>query len=294
MDDARTALGRPVPDVRFHLPGPELRDLVTAYVIVESTGSLSDFLHPEWANIRFVLWGSWEIQDLATGAMAPAIAPALFGPTDRTRQFSTPAGGLLGVGLTPMGWVRLVGGNAAAISNKVVPLGDALGTNGEELGRSLCACTDDAGRVALLDTVLARRARNGGKRSPLALKAHEVLVSGSAADVAEFAEQLDIQQAKLNRLCLRVFGFTPKRLLRRQRFLRTLGAVRDSLDRPLTELIDPAYYDQAHFNRDFKAFMGTTPRAYFSSPREVLRRAVEERLRVIGAPVQGLHPSRGE
>jgi AraC-like DNA-binding protein len=292
MDDARTAFGRPVPDVRFHLPAPELRDLITAYVIVESTGPLSDFLHPEWANIRFVLWGSWEIQDLATGAMAPAMAPALFGPTDRTRQFSSPAGGLLGVGLTPMGWVRLVGGNAAAISNKVVPLGDAFGTNGEELARSLRACTDDAGRVALLDTVLTRRARNGSKRSLLALKAHEVLVSGSAADVAEFAEQLGVQQAKLNRLCLRVFGFTPKRLLRRQRFLRTLGAVRDSLDRPLTELIDPAYYDQAHFNRDFKAFMGTTPRAYFSSPREVLRRAVEERLRVIGAPVQGLHPSK--
>ncbi len=195
--------------MRFYLPAPELRDLITAYVIVRSTGPLSDFLHPEWANIRFVLSGSWEIQDLATGAMVPAIAPALFGPTDRTRQFSSPAGGLLGVGLTPMGWVGLIGGNAAAISNKVVPLGDAFGTNGEELARSLRACADDAGRVALLDTVLMRRARNGSKRSPLALMAHEVLVSGSAADVAQFAEQLDIQQAKLNRLCLRVFGFTP-------------------------------------------------------------------------------------
>ena len=292
IDDARTAFGRPVPDVRFHLPAPELRDLVTAYVVVESTGPLSDFLHPEWANIRFVLWGSWEIQDFATGAMVPAIAPALFGPTDRTRQFASPAGGLLGVGLTPMGWVRLVGGRAATIANQVVPLGDVLGTNGENLARTLSACTDDVGRVALLDATLMRRIRAGGKHSPLALKAHDVLVSGSAADVAAFAEQLEVPQAKLNRLCLRVFGFTPKRLLRRQRFLRTLGAVRDSLDRPLTELIDPAYYDQAHFNRDFKAFMGTTPRAYFSSPREVLRRAVEERLRVIGAPVQGLHPSK--
>lgn len=294
MDHPRAAPGWPVPQVRFHLPAPELRDLVTAYVIVESAGSLCDFLHPEWANIRFILWGSWDIQDLETGAMVPAMAPALFGPTDRTRQFSSPAGGLLGVGLTPLGWVRLIGGNAGAIANKVMPLGDALGANGDDLARSLRACEDDAARVALLDDTLVRRVRSGGKRSPQALKAHEVLVSGSARDVAEFAEQLGMQQAKLSRLCLRVFGFTPKRLLRRQRFLRTLGAVRDSLDRPLTELIDPAYYDQAHFNRDFKAFMGTTPGAYFSSPREVLRRAQEERRRVIGAPVQGLHPSKND
>jgi AraC-like DNA-binding protein len=119
-----------------------------------------------------------------------------------------------------------------------------------------------------------------------------VLVSGSAGDVAAFAAQVGLPLARLNRLCLGVFGFTPKRLLRRQRFLRTLGAVRDLLDRPLTELIDPSYYDQAHFNRDFKAFMGTTPRAYFNSPRELLRRAAEERMRVVGAPMQGLHPSR--
>jgi AraC-like DNA-binding protein len=294
MDDARAAPGWPVPEVRFHLPAPELRDLITAYVIVESAGPLCDSLHPEWANIRFILWGGWDIQDLETGEMIPAVAPALFGPTDRTRQFSSPAGGLLGVGLTPMGWVRLIGGNAGLIANKVVPLGDVLGTNGNDLALSLRACADDAARVSLLDGTLVRRVKSGGKRGALALRAHEVLVSGSARDVAEFAEQLDVQPAKLSRLCLRVFGFTPKRLLRRQRFLRTLGAVRDSLDRPLTELIDPAYYDQAHFNRDFRAFMGTTPSAYFSSPREVLRRAQEERRRVIGAPVQGLHPSKND
>lgn len=294
MDEARPVGDRSVPDIRFHLPSAALRDLITAYVIVESVGPLTDALHPEWANIRFLLWGSWEIQDLATGSMISAPSSALFGPTDRTRIFSSPGGGLLGVGLTPLGWVRLVGGNASAIANKVVDLDAMLGVDGATLAGSLQASADDAGRVALLDEIFARRVSAGGRRVPLAVRAHEVLVSGSARDAAEFATQVGVPPAKLSRLCLGVFGFTPKRLLRRQRFLRTLGAVRDSLDRPLSELIDPAYYDQAHFNRDFKAFMGMTPRAYFSAPREVLRRAAEERRRVIGAPVQGLHPSSPE
>jgi AraC-like DNA-binding protein len=294
MDEARPVCDRSVPDIRFHLPSAALRDLVTAYVIVESAGPLTDSLHPEWANIRFVLWGSWQIQDLATGSMIAAPSSVLFGPTDRTRIFSSPGGGLLGVGLTPLGWVQLVGGNAGTIANKMVDLGDTLGVNGAALAGSLQAGADDAGRVALLDKIFARRVSAGGRRVPLAVRAHEVLVSGLARDVAEFAAQVGMSPAKLSRLCLGVFGFTPKRLLRRQRFLRTLGAVCDSLDRPLTELIDPAYYDQAHFNRDFKAFMGTTPRAYFNAPRELLRRAAEERRRVIGAPVQGLHPPKSE
>jgi hypothetical protein len=40
--------------------------------------------------------------------------------------------------------------------------------------------------------------------------------------------------------------------------------------------------------------MGMTPLAYFRLPREALRRAGEERRRVLGAPVQGLHIQQGE
>jgi len=282
---------RAAPDVRFQLPDPGLRDLVTAYVIVETPGPLTDHLHPEWVNIRFILSGSWAIEDPAGCALVPGLPATLFGPTDRARLFSGSAGALLGVGLTPVGWMRLIGGDASAIANRVMPLGDVLGVADEALVESLRACEDDAGRFALLDRLLLRRARVTRRREAVAIRVHDALVSGAACEVRDFAELVGISQSALHRLCLRVFGFTPKRLLRRQRFLRTLGAVRDAPDRPLAELMDPAYYDQAHFNRDFKQYMGTTPLAYFSSPRELMRRAAEERRRVIGAPVQGLHPA---
>jgi AraC-like DNA-binding protein len=291
-DETTPPNARAAPDVRFQLPDPGLRDFVTAYVVVESPGPLTDHLHPEWVNIRIILSGNWSIEDPAAGGpLVPGLPATMFGPTDRARLFSSSAGALLGIGLTPVGWMRLIGGDASAIANRVVPLGNALGVPDDTLVQSLRACPDDASRFALLDRMLLRRARSGRRREAVALRVHDVLVSGAPCEVRDFAEQVGISPTALNRICLRVFGFTPKRLLRRQRFLRTLGAVRDAPDRPLTELMDPAYYDQAHFNRDFKQYMGTTPLAYFSSPRELMRRAAEERRRVIGAPVQGLHPS---
>ena len=293
IDGTTPPCDRAAPEVRFQLPDPGLRDLVTAYVVVESKGPLTDHLHPEWANMRFILSGKWAIEDPAGGALVPGLPATMFGPTDRARLFSSSAGALLGVGLTPVGWMRLIGGDASAIANRVVPLDDMLGVAGDALAQSLCDCADDPARFALLDRLLLRRARVARRREALANRVHDALVSGSACEVRQFAELVGISQSALHRLCLRVFGFSPKRLLRRQRFLRTLGAVRDAPDRPLTALMDAAYYDQAHFNRDFKQYMGTTPLAYFSSPRELMRRAAEERRRVIGAPVQGLHPSAG-
>ena len=114
-------------------------------------------------------------------------------------------------------------------------------------------------------------------------------VEGELGDVPGFAETVGVSERTLNRICLRAFGFPPKRLLRRQRFLRTLDRVRDRLDMPLSELLQDGYYEQAHFIREFRAFVGSTPSDDFHSPRDVLRRAAVARLRVVGATMQGVH-----
>jgi len=93
------------------------------------------------------------------------------------------------------------------------------------------------------------------------------------ADVPQFAAAAGVSSRTLHRLCLRLFGFAPKRLLRRQRFLDTLGQVRTAVGDPLREALDAAYFDQAHFYRDFRDFMGMSPRAYFTASRALMARA---------------------
>lgn len=279
-----------VPSIRFYLPVPALRDLVTSYYLIDSAGPLTEWLHPEWGNIRFSLRGHWSMGSRAGPEASPRLS-SLFGPTDRTRSFATKSAFMMGVGLTPLGWLKIVRTDASKLANALTPLGDTLGMPGDEIAAILAACPDDAARCAFFDDLLGRRSDHQHPDERLAMEAHRILLAGSAETIDDFASAMGLSDRTLNRLCLRVFGFGPKRLLRRQRFLRTLARIRDRLDQPLGAVLDPAYYDQAHFIREFRAYMGVTPTAYFNSPREVMRRVAEERMRVVGAPVQGLHGS---
>lgn len=285
----RPATAQAAPQVRFHLPAPPLRPLVTSYYFVESSGPLEDYTHPEWGNIRFVLRGDARFGDAAGRGMESLPPASIFGSTDRTRRFDSGGGLTLGVGLTPIGWLNLIGRDASRYANRILPLDDALGVKGDMLAEQLAAAPDEAARVALIDWLLQSRVRQGGAYHDAAIRVQAALLDGGIDKAAELAEAMAMEPRTLHRVCRQVFGFAPMRLIRRQRFLRTLVKVRDTLDRPLGQLIDQHYYDQAHFNRDFKAFMGMTPMAYFNGPREVLRRAAVERERVLGARVQALH-----
>ncbi|MBS0480479.1 MAG: AraC family transcriptional regulator [Proteobacteria bacterium] len=270
-----------------------MRPLVTSYYVVDAPGPLADFTHPEWGNIRFLLVGDMRFGSPDGHDMAPPPAPAvIFGPSDRTRRFDSRGGRTIGVGLTPLGWLTLIGSDASKAANAILPLGDELGAPGEVLRQTLARADGDAAMVAILDAVLTARKPEPSRYHDAVARVQQALLAGKADQVAELAEAVQMEQRTLHRVCRTVFGFAPVRLLRRQRFLRTLAKVRDALDQPIGQLIDSHYYDQAHFNRDFKAYMGMTPMAYFSSPREVMRRAAEGRSALLGAPVQGLHVSR--
>jgi AraC-like DNA-binding protein len=288
----QAAAGRTTPEVRFYLPAERLRPLVTSYYVVDAPGPLVDLTHPEWGNVRFLLAGDARFGDAQGNGMAPLPDASIFGPTDRTRRFDSEGGVTMGVGLTPIGWLSLIGSDASKAANAILPLGNELGERGTAIRDKLASAKDDAARVAILDAILTARTPHPSHYYDAAIKVQGALLSGQADQVSDLAEELEMEQRTLHRVCRSVFGFSPVRLLRRQRFLRTLGRVRDALDQPLGQLIDPQYYDQAHFNRDFKAYMGTTPLAYFKSSRELMRRAAEGRRALLGAPVQGLHVSK--
>ena len=57
--------------------------------------------------------------------------------------------------------------------------------------------------------------------------------------------------------------------------------------------MDGHYYDQAQFVRDFRQFMGMTPRAYAALDKPVLTAVMRERARLAGAAAQTLDGPEG-
>lgn len=276
--------------VRIRRPAAPLAALIDSYYFVETTEATTDLVLASPGNIRFAPRGTW-VQTVKNIHVPTPDRSALFGPTDRTAMFGpTGAGLLIGAGLTPLGWAQFFDIPANRMSNKVVELGDVVG---HEIADRLATAIENApGDEVVADTLddwlTARAAARPAPDARIAT-VHRALLT-IPEDVPAFARAARVSERTLYRLCGRAFGFSPKSLLRQKRFQRTLERVRGVLDRPLAGLIDDDYFDQAHFNRDFRQYMGMSPTAYFNSPREIMRRALEVRRAVNGLGMQGLHP----
>jgi AraC-like DNA-binding protein len=198
-----------------------------------------------------------------------------------------------GIGLLPLGWVRLVGGSAADYANRNVDgsIDPAFRHFAPLLDTILGNPADPAAEAARIDEFLLKLLdRMPPPEDEARIRAaHAALLDLTSGTVADFAKRLGLSSRSLERLSLRAFGFPPKLLLRRQRFLRSLGQF--MLDPTLTWIrtLDWQYVDQAHFVRDFKRFMTMSPSSYAALEKPVLRAAAQARAAAAGAPVQVLH-----
>jgi AraC-like DNA-binding protein len=262
----------PKASVRIHLPAPELRGHVTFYYFVTAHEPLTDFLYPEWGNVRLSLAGDWMVLNDPRDPPLPGNR-TLYGPTDRRGKVVTVGGSTAGFGLTPLGWDRLIGSDASTMANRVREIDGELGVDAAALQAAFVADRgDDLAGTARFDRLLLDLLAKRPPSHPLVLSTDRAL-RRRPPDVPAFARLAGVAPRTLHRLCLRAFGFPPKRLLRRQRFLETLGVIRVTPDSRFGPLIGEAYFDQSHFNRDFRDFMGMTAREYARTPRDLMQAA---------------------
>lgn len=277
------------PSVRVYRPASLLESYVTFYYFVDALGPLTDFLYPEWGNVRFVISGEWRLA--MPDYPSDPHTNDIFGPTDRCGTVHASGGHMIGFGVTPLGWHRLFG-DASAMVNGVRPLADELGVPASALGAALGGDADDAAVVSRFDALLSSvfAARPADDAVAVAVDA---ALRQRPGDVPAFAAAAGVSVRTLHRLCLRVFGFPPKRLLRRQRFLDTLGLIRSAVGQSLSEALDADYTDQPHFYRDFRDFMGMSPRAYFKAGRVLMAQAADAQ-RLAGVTLSFRLPSPPE
>jgi AraC-like DNA-binding protein len=284
--------------IEFRLPDARLRPLISSYYEMrfEGPGVIEDSLHPEWANIRLSLDQPWAMGASAETARVPESPLIIHGPTSKPTYVRGVEGRVFGIGILPPGWSRLWQADAAVFANSFAPLSSLVGAGATVLEARLKAAPDLDARAVIADGYLLDLLANArkSKLSDQVDALYLALADPDCATVEQIVSDHGISPARLVRLCKRAFGFPPKLLLRRQRFLRMLGALHARPYGEWRDFIDPQYVDQSHMLRDFRYFLNMSPGRYFATARPLLAAATRARGAAIGQPLQGLHETGGE
>lgn len=276
-------------------PPPDLAPYISAYyrTVAGPSETQADCLPPEWANLRA---GRADVYEAAIGSdPLRAVPPAvLSGPTSRITHMRLRGGRFWGIGLLPLGFAQFIRSPASKFADRfedisVHPALSRVGGLLSELADSQRGIERDVERMnALFRSLLAEPPPD---RDAI-LGTHGALLDEDTQSVVAIAALAGVSPRTLERRCARWFGFPPQLLLRRQRFLRSLGQY--MLDPSMTwiDSLDGGYHDQAHFLRDFRRFMGMRPGEYRAMAHPIATLAAQARRQALGQVMQVLHHPR--
>jgi AraC-like DNA-binding protein len=205
------------------------------------------------------------------GEGEPFPAACVSGVMLRTAVIEAPGDptAVLGIRLLPAGASELLGHPLHELTDLTVDLHDLVGAAAAEL---LDRCAAAVGAEARVRTAVRwiedRAAARPCPGDPaVAWAAREIVRRRGDLAIHELRERVGWSRARFATAFKEQVGLSPKRLARIVRFRRALELLHRG-DLALTEIaLQAGYYDQPHFNGDFREFAGATPGQYLAARR---------------------------
>jgi AraC-like DNA-binding protein len=167
--------------------------------------------------------------------------------------------------------VRFRPGMAAAfipdvvqLTDKIEPVENIIGAAARRLSEELADVATFSGKAAVMEQFLRPlEPIDKAQKAFARLTAYELSVDRAAAESGFSVRQL-------RRVCMERAGVSPKYLTRILRFRRAAEGIVSAASNRIQPnwagfAADCGYFDQAHFIREFQAFMGFTPGRYLQS-----------------------------
>ncbi len=266
--------------LRYFQPPAPLRQWVSIYYLFEADlPDMRDTLRAELAQVRF----QWCGETMASLAGLPAVEmprASLCGPSNAAIRFRVRGPiRMCGAGLLPAGWAALIGAGASELADLPIDLEQVAGPAARRTLQQMAEAESDPERIAALDAFflsLAARAR----QPPLWFtRAADAWLGGSPnPDVNLLVRSLGMSSRQVERLALRIYGAPPKLLARKSRAVQAAVRLGRAPEAGWENAAAGAYYDQPHFIRDFKTFIGMTPGDYIErGAASLIRVTVTER-----------------
>ncbi len=266
----------------YYEPAPALRALVSSYYFVSFPFEVSDIMRAEIANARFVLQGRVTTglsgEDVEVGA---GEAP-LCGPTYRWSRIKfEPGARIFGAAITPLGWRRLFSVSANELADTHVPLEELVPQSAKPLIPAVFEGKDNEAVVRAADALFSSFVSE--KRlvhDDFIEQATQWIVDPEPNEIEHLLDHVDLSHRQIERLCKTYFGAGPKKLHRKFRALHAANRLTWMNLSDWRDIARAAYYDQAHFIREFKQFNGRTPQDFINGPHILVRMTLEERLKI--------------
>jgi AraC-like DNA-binding protein len=209
----------------------------------------------------------WRIADAGSGGPAlrrdsfvagMGVGPALV--------HAPPSSCCIELRLTPLMAHRILRVRMDELANRTVDVEEVLGRLGVELTARLRDATDWSNRFDLIDDFLVRRLADARQPSPGVVWAWRRLAeTGGRVPIRALSSDLGWSPRRLIARFREQVGLSPKASARVIRFDRAAARLRNGNDSLAAVAYECGYFDQAHFNRDFRDLAGTTPTEFVAA-----------------------------
>jgi AraC-like DNA-binding protein len=173
-------------------------------------------------------------------------------------------GWVFGVKFRPGAFRPYLGRSVASLRDRSVPIDEVFGTEGAALAREMSDLSVDAGKAAAVEQFLNDRSTTSDPNvERVSNIVDEIAENRDIISVDQVVEQWRVGKRTLQQLFNSYVGVGPKWVINRYRLHEAVERLQECADISFTELaIDLKYFDQAHFIRDFRKFVGCPPAAY--------------------------------
>lgn len=175
---------------------------------------------------------------------------------------------VLGIRLHPVGAFAVLGHSLETLTGITVDLEDLVGGEARRLTDRCIEAGTPEERLRTAAAWIEAKARSGAAADDgVEWMARTIERRAGIVRIGELTERTGWSSTRLTETFRAQVGVTPKRFARIVRFRRALDLVVRH-EGPLSEVaLDAGYYDQPHFNAEFREMSGFTPSAYRAAHR---------------------------
>ena len=172
---------------------------------------------------------------------------------------------LLLIQLSPYGLYQITRQNQAEFADKRLLLADIDNELFHSLHQAFVASKTITGLITTCEQILHKRMETQVVSDSLLLATKVISDNYGQMQVNEVARQSHYSERQLNRLFLAQIGMNVKDFMRLTRFNYVLKHIQKSPCFFAALSQQAGYFDQAHFDKDFKAISGVTPQIYLKT-----------------------------